>query len=149
MGEIVNVKSGFARNFLLPKKKALRATKYNINYFEKQKKTYSANNIKLKKEAETLANKIKEEVNLILIRHAGKNDQLYGSVTSKDISEIITKNGFSINRSQIILEKPIKNIGIHDIIINLHPEVETNIKINIARSKEELEDQETIKNTEN
>lgn len=139
MGDLVKVKSGFARNFLLPKKKALRATKENLNFFEKQKKIYKENNLKLKEEAEILSKKIQEETKLILIRHAGKNEQLYGSVTARDISEVITSNGFPIHRSQIILEKSIKTIGTHDILISLHPEIETNVKLYIARSEEEAE----------
>merc|ERR1712110_1198184 len=98
----------------------LRATKENLNYFEKQKKIYKENK-------------------LMLIRHAGKNEQLYGSVTARDISEIITSNGFPIHRSQIILEKSIKTIGTHNILISLHPEIETNVKLHIARSEEEAE----------
>jgi len=139
MGDLVKVKSGFARNFLLPKKKALRATKENLLYFEKQKKLYKENNLKLKEEAKVLSEKIQKETKLILIRHAGKNEQLYGSVTARDISEIITSNGFPIHRTQIILEKSIKTIGTHDIIISLHPEIETNIKLHIAKSEEEAE----------
>jgi large subunit ribosomal protein L9 len=141
MGDLVNVKSGFARHFLLPKRKALRATKQNIELFKEQKKIFTENNEKLKDEAQILAAKMQVDSNLVLIRHAGKSDHLYGSVTAKDISEVITKSGFTINRSQIIMDKPIKTIGLHDITVTLHPEVETNLVLNIAKSQEEAEKQ--------
>ena len=128
MGDLVKVKSGFARHFLLPNKKALRATKQNLELFEKQKQIYKENDLKLKTEASILADKMKTNLKLTLIRHAGKNDQLYGSVTARDISEEITKNGFPINRSQVIMKKSIKNIGVHSVIITFHPEIETHIE---------------------
>jgi large subunit ribosomal protein L9 len=147
MGDLVKVKSGFARNFLLPNKKALRATKENLEHFKKQKQIYQENNIKLKNEAGILSKKIQEEIKLTLIRHAGRNNQLYGSVTARDISEAITQHGFPINRSQIIMKKAIKTIGIHTVIITLHPEIETNIELQIARSKEEANNIKENNNT--
>ena len=145
MGDVVNVKPGFARNFLLPQRKALRASKKNLSLFETQKKHYAIENIKLRSEADKIFKKM-EKLKIIIIRHAGANGHLYGSVGARDISEAITKSGFSIKRSQVLIDAPIKNIGIHKAIISLHPEVEIKINLNIAKNKEEAELQEKHNN---
>ena len=141
MGDVVTVKPGFARHFLLPKGKALRATKENLSFFEKQKKQYEANNLKLKSEAESLAKKM-TGAKLVLIRHAGESGHLYGSVASRDIVEAVEKAGFSIDRSQVTLDHPIKDLGIHSVSIALHPEVEVEVSLNVAKSEEEAALQE-------
>ncbi len=140
MGDIVNVKDGYARNFLLPKAKALRATKANIAHFEKDRVQLEAVNLERKKEAEAIADKLGGEA-FVAIRQAGDTGQLYGSVTPRDISEVVTENGFTIQRQQIVLSRPIKSLGLHDVIVSLHPEVEVNITVNIARTADEAERQ--------
>jgi len=141
MGEIVNVKSGYARNYLIPTKKALRASKENIAFFESQSKDLEAQNIETKKEATTVANKIENNF-YVMVRQAGDSGQLYGSVTSRDISSILSGIGIATKRNQIQLLNPIKILGIHDVRIMLHPEVDVIIKINVARTEEEAERQE-------
>jgi len=141
MGEIVNVKTGYARNYLIPTKKALRASKENIAFFESQSKDLEAQNIETKKEATTIANKIENSFHVI-VRQAGDSGQLYGSVTSRDISAILSGIGIATKRNQIQLLNPIKILGIHDVRIILHPEVDVIIKINVARTEEEAERQE-------
>ncbi len=141
MGDVVTVKPGFARHFLLPKGKALRATKENLASFETRKTQYEADNLTLKSEAEALAKKM-EGLKLVLIRHAGASGHLYGSVAARDIAEAATKAGFSVDRSQIILDHPIKMLGIHNASISLHPEVETDVSLNVAKSEEEASRQE-------
>ena len=136
MGDVVTVKPGFARHFLLPKGKALRATKENLAFFEKQKKQYEADNLKLKTEAEALAKKM-EGLKLVIIRHAGESGHLYGSVAARDITEAAEKAGFSIDRSQVVLDTPIKMLGIHNATITLHPEVDVDVCLNVAKSEEE------------
>ena len=141
MGEIVNVKSGYARNYLIPTKKALRASKENIAFFESQSKDLEAQNIETKKESTTVANKIENNF-YVMVRQAGDSGQLYGSVTSRDISSILSGIGIATKRNQIQLLNPIKILGIHDVRIMLHPEVDVIIKINVARTEEEAERQE-------
>lgn len=136
MGDEVSVKPGYARNYLLPKQKALRANKANREYFETQRTQLEARNLELKKEAEAVAGKMDGE-NFIAIRQAGDTGQLYGSVATRDISEIMTENGFSIARNQVMLDRPIKILGMHDVRISLHPEVEVTVTINVARTEEE------------
>ena len=140
LGQIVKVKPGYARNFLLPQKKALRATKDNLAYFETQRVVLEANNLRLKVEAEAVGAKM-GDLSVIVIRQAGETGQLYGSVTARDLSEASTAAGFTVSRSQIVLNTPIKAIGVHKVAVHLHPEVEVFINANVARSPEEAERQ--------
>ena len=140
MGDVVRVKPGFARNFLLPQRKALRATKDNLSYFESQRAHLEAENLKRRDEAEAVAKKI-DHAQVILIRQAGETGQLYGSVSSRDLADVIRENGVTVARGQIVLDKPIKTLGLHDIRVRLHPEVSVTITANIARSNEEAETQ--------
>ena len=141
MGDIVDVKSGYARNFLLPFHKALRATEQNIQYYEKQKSILEAKNIENIKEAESLKAKI-NGISFTLIRSASDAGALYGSVSAKDIMDVISENGIVIAKNQINLEKPIKELGIYKIIVSLHPEISSEIIINVARTDEEAKLQE-------
>ena len=138
MGDVVVVKDGFARNFLLPKNKALRANKINLEYFEKEKINLEAKNLKLKSEAEAISDKITKD-NYIVIRQASDTGQLYGSVNSGDIKDKLEEEGFSLEKNQIVLDKPIKEIGYHEIRLKLHQEVTSSIDIYISRSIEEAE----------
>lgn len=138
MGDVVSVKDGYGRNFLLPKGKALRATKGNLARFEAEKAQLEARNLELKKEAEAVAEKMNGQ-QFIAIRSASDAGALYGSVNSRDIADLMTEGGFSVNRSQIVLDKPVKELGIHDIRIILHPEVSATVEINVARSQDEAE----------
>ena len=122
MGDVVNVKDGFARNYLLPQKKALRATKDNLSQFEGQRAQLEANNLEQKKEAEAVAAKL-EGKTFVAIRSAGDTGQLYGSVSTRDIAEVVTEGGFTVDRRQVIMDKPIKTLGLHETRIALHPEV--------------------------
>jgi large subunit ribosomal protein L9 len=136
MGDVVTVKDGFARNFLLPQGKALRATKANRERFEKERAQLEARNLELKSEAGAVAEKLQGQ-SFIIIRQAGDSGQLYGSVTTRDISAAVTEGGFSIERRQVMLDRPIKTLGLHDIRIGLHAEVEPHVTINVARSPDE------------
>ncbi len=138
MGDVVSVKDGYGRNFLLPKGKALRATKGNLARFEAEKVHLEARNLELKKEAEAVADKMNGQ-QFIAIRSASDAGALYGSVNSRDIAELATEGGFSVARGQIVLDKPVKELGIHDIRIILHPEVDAQIEVNVARSQDEAE----------
>jgi large subunit ribosomal protein L9 len=140
MGDEVSVKPGYARNFLLPKGKALRANKANRELFESQRSQLEARNLELRKEAEAVAEKI-EGQSFIVIRQAGDTGQLYGSVSTRDITEIVTRDGFSIGRNQVMLARPIKLLGMHEVHLSLHPEVIVNVTVNVARSEEEAERQ--------
>jgi len=140
MGDVVKVKDGFARNFLLPKKKALRATKSNRDYFETQKAQLEARNLERKSEARKVAEKL-EGKSFILLRQAGDRGQLYGSVSPRDIAEAISTGGFSIERTQVPLDHAIKSIGLHPISVVLHPEVRVHVTINVARTVDEAERQ--------
>ncbi|MFA5949714.1 MAG: 50S ribosomal protein L9 [Hyphomicrobium sp.] len=140
MGDVVNVKDGFARNYLLPQKKALRATKDNVAQFESQRAQLEANNLEQKKEAEAVASKLEGKM-FTAIRTAGDTGQLYGSVSTRDLSDAITAGGFTIDRRQVIMDKPIKTLGLHPTRIALHPEVIVNVTINVARSDDEAEKQ--------
>lgn len=140
MGDVVNVKDGYARNFLLPQKKALRANEANKKYFEAQRTQLETRNLELKDKAEKVSGKLNGKT-FVIIRSAGETGQLYGSVSTRDIAELVTANGFSITRNQVALNHPIKTISMHVIPISLHPEVEINITINVARSAEEAERQ--------
>jgi large subunit ribosomal protein L9 len=140
MGDVVNVKNGYARNFLLPQKKALRATQENLARFEKDRTQLEARDLELKKEAEAVAGKL-EGGKFIAIRQAGDTGQLYGSVTPRDIAEVVTNGGFTVDRRQIVLNKPIKSLGLHPVKVALHPEVVVGITLNIARTEEEADRQ--------
>jgi large subunit ribosomal protein L9 len=138
IGDIVKVKPGFARNFLLPQKKALRASESNKKVFEAQRAQIEADNLKRKSEAEKVGEKLNGK-SVVLIRQAGDAGQLYGSASTKDIAEAFGADGFTLNKNQVVLDKPIKNLGIHQVRIVLHPEVTVLVKANVARSPEEAE----------
>jgi large subunit ribosomal protein L9 len=141
MGEVVRVKDGFARNFLLPRGKALRATQANRKKFEGQRAQLEARNLEAKNEASAVAAKL-DGKSFIVIRQAGETGQLYGSVSTRDIAEVASTAGVSLNRNQVVLSTPIKAIGLHAVPLVLHPEVEVKVTINVARSPEEAERQE-------
>ncbi len=136
MGDIVTVKDGYARNFLLPQGKALRATETNRKRFETERAQLEARDLELKGEAEAVATKL-DGASFIIIRQAGDNGQLYGSVSTRDIATAITEGGFSIERPQVLLDRPIKTLGVHDIRISLHGEVVPHVAVNVARSEDE------------
>ena len=136
MGEVVRVRDGYARNFLLRQGKALRATEANRKQFETQRVHLEARNLERKQEAESAATKVDGQ-SFIVVRQAGETGQLYGSVSTRDIAEIMEAGGFSIGRNQINLNQPIKSIGLHSVSINLHPEVEVKVTVNVARSDDE------------
>jgi large subunit ribosomal protein L9 len=136
MGDVVTVKDGFARNFLLPQGKALRATEANRKQFESQRSQLEARDLERKGEAETVADKLNGK-SFIVIRQAGDNGQLYGSVSTRDIAEAVTEGGFSIERQQVQLDRPIKALGLHEVRISLHGDVVPHILVNVARSAEE------------
>ena len=140
MGDEVKVKDGFARNYLLPQKKALRANKTNREYFQTQKAQLEARNLERKSEASKVAEKL-EGKTFVLLRQAGDRGQLYGSVSPRDIADIITGGGFSVSRTQVPLDKPIKDIGLVPIHVVLHPEVRVKVTINVARTEDEAERQ--------
>jgi large subunit ribosomal protein L9 len=140
MGDEVKVKDGFARNFLLPKKKALRATKANREYFQGQKAQLEANNLRLKGEAEKVGQKLNGQ-KFTLIRQAGDRGQLYGSVSPRDVADAMEKAGFKVDRHQISISQAIKTIGLFTISVVLHPEVRVNVTVNVARSEDEAERQ--------
>ncbi|MGZ2257615.1 50S ribosomal protein L9 [Roseobacter sp. A03A-229] len=137
MGEVVDVKPGYARNFLLPQGKALSASKANIEAFEQQKAQLEARNLETKKEAEALAEKLDGQ-QFIVIRSASDAGSLYGSVTTRDAADAATEAGFSVDRKQVVLQ-PIKELGLHSVTVVLHPEVDATIELNVARSEEEAE----------
>ncbi len=138
MGEVVSVKDGYARNFLLPQGKALRANEANIKSFENRKAQLEAHNLETRKEAEAAAEKLDGQ-QFIVIRSASDSGALYGSVTTRDAADAATEAGFTVDRKQIILNRPIKELGLHTVIVSLHPEVEVEIALNVARSPEEAE----------
>ncbi len=140
MGDTVSVKAGYARNFLLPQGKALRANEENRKRFESQRTQLEARNLERRSEAQQVADKLDGKT-FIVIRSAGETGQLYGSVSTRDIADIITAEGFSVLRTQVELNHPIKTIGMHNVAINLHPEVQVTVTINIARSADEAERQ--------
>lgn len=141
MGDVVNVKPGFARNFLLPRKKALRATDSNLEYFKSKRQQLEATNLQQKKEAEAVAVKMKD-LKIVVVRQAGESGQLYGSVTARDLAKVIVDLGFSVDKRQIILNKPIKSLGLYPIEVVLHPEVKVAGTANVAQSLEEAEIQQ-------
>jgi large subunit ribosomal protein L9 len=138
MGQVVKVRPGYARNYLLPQKKALRATKDNLAYFEKQRGQLEAQNLSRRSEAEQVAKKI-EGVTVVVIRQAGESGQLYGSVTARDIADAVTQAGFTVARSQVVLDKAIKTLGLYKQRVVLHPEVAVSVTVNVAQSAEEAE----------
>ncbi|MFN0219158.1 MAG: 50S ribosomal protein L9 [Hyphomicrobium sp.] len=140
MGDVVNVKDGYARNFLLPQKKALRATDDNRKVFEGKRAQLEAQNLAHKKEAEGVHAKLDGQT-FVLIRAAGDTGQLYGSVSTRDISDAVSAGGFTVDRNQVVLDRPIKTLGITDAKILLHPEVVSAVKLNIARSQDEADKQ--------
>jgi large subunit ribosomal protein L9 len=136
MGDVVTVKDGFARNFLLPQGKALRATEANRKRFERERSQLEARDLELKSEAQGVSTKLDGQ-SFIIIRLAGETGQLYGSVSTRDIATAVTAGGFSIERRQVMLNRPIKSLGLHEIRISLHAEVEPRVTINVARSADE------------
>ena len=138
MGEVVNVKDGYARNYLLPQGKALRANDSNIKSFEAKKAQLELTNLETKKEAEAVGAKLDGQT-FIVIRSASDAGALYGSVTTRDVADAASEAGFTVNRSQIVLDKPIKDLGIHTVTALLHPEVAVKVNLNVARSVEEAE----------
>ena len=138
MGEVVAVKAGYARNFLLPQGKALRATEGNLKRFETERAQLELRNHELKGEAEKVARKLDGQA-FMVIRSASDGGALYGSVTTRDIADAATEGGFSLDRRQVVLDQPIKELGLHPVAVVLHPEVEATIRNNVARSKEEAE----------
>ena len=138
MGDVVNVKDGFARNYLLPQKKALWASAVNIASFETDKAQLEARNLESKTEAETMAGRLGGQ-QFVVIRQASDGGSLYGSVTTRDAADAATEAGFSVDRRQVALIAPIKDLGLHKVLVTLHPEVECEIEMNVARSQEEAE----------
>jgi large subunit ribosomal protein L9 len=141
LGEVVNVKPGYARNFLLPRQKALRATKENVVYFEAQKKALADESLKKKGEAEKLAKKV-DGLKAAIIRQASEAGQLYGSVTARDIADAIAEKGFKVSRTQVTMDRNYKLLGLYPVKVWLHPEVPVTVTINIARSVDEAKIQE-------
>ena len=140
-GDVVNVKPGFARNFLLPQNKAVSATATNKEHFENQQVQFDAQNLERKNEAEAIGEKLHGNL-IVLVRQAGEGGQLYGSVNARDLANGVIGIGYNINRTQVSLERPIKTVGLHPVIIALHPEVIVTVTANVARSEEEAAIQE-------
>jgi large subunit ribosomal protein L9 len=138
MGDVVKVREGYARNFLLPQGKALRASETNMQAFESQKAQLEARNLETRKEAEALAAKL-DGTRHVIIRSASEAGALYGSVTPRDIADALAEAGFTVERKQIVLNAPIKALGLHDVGVSLHPEVDASVTVNVARSSEEAE----------
>jgi large subunit ribosomal protein L9 len=140
MGDVVTVKPGYARNFLLPQRKARRATKNNLAQFEEQRTQLEAENLKRRDEAQKVGEKL-EGLTVVLIRQAGESGHLYGSVTARDLATTVTAAGFTIAREQVILDTVIKSLGLHTMKVRLHPEVTVGISANVARTEAEAEAQ--------
>jgi large subunit ribosomal protein L9 len=136
MGDVVRVKPGFARNYLLPQKKALRATDTNRKLFEQQRTQLEAVNLERRTEAEGIAARM-SGLTVIIVRQASENDQLYGSVTVRDIGQAVTAAGFTVESKQVLLPRPIKAVGLHPVTVRLHPEVGVTVTVNVARSEDE------------
>jgi len=136
MGDVVTVKDGYARNFLLPQRKALRATEANAASFEGERAQLETRNLEQKNEAAAVGERLNGEV-FVVIRQAGDTGQLYGSVSTRDIAEVLTAGGFNTDRRQVALAQPIKELGLHEVDVSLHPEVDVKVAINVARSNEE------------
>lgn len=142
MGQVVKVRPGFARNYLLPQKKALRATKENLAIFEKQRAQLEAANLTRRGDAEQVAQKL-NGISVLVIRQAGESGQLYGSVTARDIAQAVTEAGFTVGKGQVTLDKAIKTLGLYPMRVRLHPEVAVQVTVNVAQSAEEAEMQAT------
>ncbi len=140
MGEVVNVRPGYARNFLLARGKALRATKENRARFDQQRAQLETRNLEKRREADAVAAELGGQ-SFMVLRQAGESGVLYGSVSTRDLAEAITAAGFTVDRTQIALNQPIKSLGLHTVPVSLHPEVEVSVQINVARSAEEAERQ--------
>ncbi len=140
LGDVVTVKDGYARNYLLPRQKALRATEANLKVFENQRKDIEARNAKARADAEKSGGKL-DGSSYILIRSAGESGQLYGSVAGRDVAEMINAEGGKVERSMVVLDKPIKTLGLHEVKVRLHPEVTLTVTLNIARSQDEADRQ--------
>jgi len=140
IGDVVSVKDGFARNFLLPRSKALRASNANLKVFEAQRGQIEARNAEAKSAAEKAGTKL-DGATYVMIRSAGESGQLYGSVSGRDVAEAIQAEGGAVDRSQVVLDKPIKTLGVHEVKVRLHAEVAVTVKINIARSTDEADRQ--------
>ena len=140
IGDVVSVKDGFARNFLLPRSKALRASTSNLKVFEAERAQIEARNAEARAAAERNAAKLEGE-GYILIRQAGESGQLYGSVSGRDVADAILEAGGRVERSQVVLDRPIKSVGVHEIKLRLHPEVTVTVKVNVARSPDEADRQ--------
>lgn len=138
MGEVVKVKPGYARNFLLPQKKAMRANEQNKAYFEQQRAQLEALNLKRRDEAQAIAGKM-DGLSLLVVRQAGEGGQLYGSVSGRDLADTIKDAGFTIERRMVVLDNPIKSLGSYPVRVALHPEVSVTVNVTIARSQEEAE----------
>lgn len=143
MGDVVAVKPGFARNYLLPTKKAMRATKENMAYFDTQRQQLEADNLKRRDEAAAVAEKL-NGLKVSVIRSAGETGQLYGSVNARDIANAVTESGFTVSRNQVVLDRPVKMLGLFDFRVRLHPEVDSTVTVNVARSVEEAAEQEKL-----
>ncbi|MBL8807695.1 MAG: 50S ribosomal protein L9 [Rhodospirillales bacterium] len=137
MGDVVKVKPGFARNFLLPQKKAMRATKENLAFFEKQRAQLEAQNLKQRADAQAVADKMGDKFAVVVIRQAGETGMLYGSVSNRDIAVAVTEAGVTVTRTQVLLDQPIKALGLFKTRVALHPEVSVAITVNVAQSAEE------------
>jgi large subunit ribosomal protein L9 len=140
LGDVVTVKDGYARNFLLPRQKALRATEANLKVFENQRKDIEARNAKARSDAEKSGEKL-DGSSYVMIRSAGESGQLYGSVAGRDVADAVNAEGGKVERSQVVLDKPIKTLGVHPVKIKLHAEVTVTVNLNIARSQDEAERQ--------
>ncbi len=140
MGEVVKVKPGYARNFLLPLGKAIRANKANLEKFEQQRAQLEAQNLKRREEAERVAERV-AGLTVTIIRQAGESGGLYGSVSARDIADLCKEGGLTVSRSQVLLEQPIKTLGLTQVRVELHPEVHIQVTVNVARSQEEAERQ--------
>src|SRR5690606_10917489 len=140
MGDVVRVKNGYARNYLLPKNMALRATEENLKRFERERAQLEARNLEQRKEAEAVAARLDSQ-SFVILRQAGDSGQLYGSVTTRDIATRVTEGGVSVSRTQVVLDRQSKTLGVHDIRVSLHPEVSVTIQVNVARTEEEAERQ--------
>ena len=136
MGDVVKVRQGYARNFLLPQKKALRATKDNVTYFETRRAQLEADNLSRKGEAEAVAAKM-DKARVTVVRQAGESGQLYGSVSARDIAEGLTAGGYTVDKRQVVIDRPIKMIGIHTVRVVLHPEVSVAVLVNVGQSEDE------------
>lgn len=147
LGDVVSVKSGYARNYLLPFGKALRANKSNMAYFESRRQELEARNLELRTEAESVSSKL-DNLSVIAIRSAGETGQLYGSVASRDVVAILAESGFKIDKSQVLLSSPIKMIGLHSVGISLHADVDCTITVNVARSTDEADRQASGESTD-